>query len=55
MKRGTLLTIDGELYAVTHTKADGRRGAIDLISITEARRRYEDLDNLLREAGLRND
>ena len=46
---GDRLTINGTVYCVTHVKVDGRRGDISLIGLAEARRRRDDLNNLLDE------
>lgn len=48
VQRGNRVMVDGIEYAVTHVKADGKRGEIALISIDEARRRRDDLEDLLR-------
>lgn len=46
---GDRTTIDGIEYAVTRITHSGQRGQIDLITIDEARRRRDSLNDLLED------
>lgn len=47
MERGDRLVIAGIEYVVSHIKADGIRGDINLVSLDEIRKRRDSLNELL--------